>query len=67
MVDPDFGIDEVVEMVIEAKQLSNSKKEFDELIETFKQNFKNDYLIIKKDNWDANWKSWKNKIRNRVS
>ena len=54
MVDPDFGIDEVVEMVIEAKQLSNSKKEFDELIETFKQNFKNEYLIIKKDNWDAN-------------
>ena len=54
MVDPDFGIDEVVEMVIEAKQLSNSKKEFDELIETFKQNFKNEYLIIKKDDWYAN-------------
>ena len=54
LIDPEFGIDEVVEMVIEAKQLSNSKKEFDELIETFKQNFKNDYLIIKKDNWDAN-------------
>ena len=54
MVDPDFGIDEVVEMVIEAKQLSNSKKESDELIEEFKQNFKNEYLIIKKDDWYAN-------------
>ena len=41
-------------MVIDARKMANTKKESDELIETFKQNFKNEYLIIKKDDWDAN-------------
>ena len=54
LIDPEFGIDEVVEMVLDTRRLANNKKESDELIETFKQNFKNEYLIIKKDDWDAN-------------
>jgi hypothetical protein len=54
LIGPEFGIDEVVEMVVDARRIASSKKEEDELLETFKQNFKNEYLIIKKDDWDAN-------------
>ena len=53
LVDPDFGIDEVVEMVISAGELANNEKEKIKLIRDFVKNFNNEYMIIRKDNWDA--------------
>ena len=48
MIDPEMNIEKVVEMIKDAKTVSNSNIEANELIETFIKNFNNDYLIIKK-------------------
>ena len=48
MIDPEMNIEKVVEMIKEAKIVSNSNIEANELIETFIKNFNNEYLIIKK-------------------
>jgi hypothetical protein len=37
LIGPEFGIDEVVEMVLDTRRLANNKKESDELLKTFKQ------------------------------
>ena len=64
LVDPDFGIEEVIEMVISTGELANTQKEKIKLIQEFTKNFNNEYMIIRKDNWDANWENRKNTITN---
>lgn len=48
MIDPEMNIEKVIRIIEEAKIVSNSNIEANELIETFIKNFNNEYLIIKK-------------------
>lgn len=50
LIDPDMNIDKVIEMIQDAKSLSYTKSEAYDLIEKFRENFKKEYLIIKKIN-----------------
>ena len=48
MVDPEMNIEKVVRMIEDAKDLSYTKGESFNLIESFIKNFNNEYMIIKK-------------------
>ena len=48
LVDPEMNIEKVVRMIEDAKDLSYTKGESFNLIESFIKNFNNEYLIIKK-------------------
>lgn len=48
LIDPEMNIDKVIEMIQDAKSLSYTKSEAYSLIEKFRENFKKEYLIIKK-------------------
>ena len=48
LIDPEMDIEKVVRMVEDAKDLSYTKGESFNLIESFIKNFNSEYLIIKK-------------------
>ena len=48
LIDPEMNIEKVVRMIEDAKDLSYTKGESFNLIESFIKNFNNEYLIIKK-------------------
>ena len=48
LIDPEMNIEKVVRMVEDAKDLSYTKGESFNLIESFIKNFNSEYLIIKK-------------------
>ena len=49
MVDPEMGIEKVVELINDARSLANTPEEKVTLINKFIENFNKEYMIIKKD------------------
>ena len=50
LVDPEMDIDKVINLIQDATSLNYTKGEAYNLIEKFRESFKNDYMIIKKIN-----------------
>ena len=50
LVDPEMDIDKVINLIQDATSLNYTKDESYNLIEKFRESFKNDYMIIKKIN-----------------
>jgi hypothetical protein len=48
LVDPEMDIDKVINLIQDATSLNYTKGEAYNLIEKFRESFKNDYMIIKK-------------------
>ena len=48
LIDPEMDIEKVVRMIEDVKDLSYTKGESYNIIEKFRESFKNDYMIIKK-------------------
>lgn len=50
LIDPEMDIDKVINLIQDATSLNYTKGEAYNLIEKFRESFKNDYMIIKKIN-----------------
>ena len=48
LVDPEMDIDKIINLIQDASSLDYTKGETYNLIEKFRESFKNDYMIIKK-------------------
>ena len=50
LVDPEMDIDKIINLIQDASSLDYTKGESYNIIEKFRESFKNDYMIIKKIN-----------------
>ena len=48
LVDPEMDIDKIINLIQDASSLDYTKGESYNIIEKFRESFKNDYMIIKK-------------------